>query len=78
MQGKRRRESRLKNKLVQYRKEYGYSQDKLAGKLGVSRQTVISIEKGKYYPSLPLAFEIAKTFDTRIENIFIYEERGEK
>lgn len=64
----------LKNKLNEYRKLYGYSQDTLAEKLGVSRQTIISIEKGKYNPSLPLALQIAKTFDTIVEKIFFLEE----
>lgn len=70
----------LENKMVEYRKKFGLSQEKLAEKLGVSRQTIISIEKGKYDPSLPLAFEIAKTFQTTIEHVFIYEgkEEGEK
>jgi putative transcriptional regulator len=63
----------LKNMLVDFRKQFGYSQDKLAAKLGVSRQTIISIEKGKYFPSLPLAFELARTFNTTIEELFIYE-----
>lgn len=49
----------------------------MAEKLGVSRQTIISIEKGKYDPSLPLAFEIAKTFQTTIEHVFIYEGKEE-
>ncbi|GIN41470.1 helix-turn-helix transcriptional regulator [Heyndrickxia oleronia] len=64
----------MKNKLNEYRKLYGYSQDTLAEKLGVSRQTIISIEKGKYNPSLPLALQIAKTFDTIVEKIFFLEE----
>ncbi|MDM5187546.1 helix-turn-helix transcriptional regulator [Bacillus sp. DX4.1] len=63
----------MENKLVEYRKKYGFSQEKLAENLGVSRQTIISIEKGKYDPSLPLAFEIAKIFHTTIENVFLYE-----
>lgn len=67
----------MKNRLVEYRKKFRYSQEQLAAKLGVSRQTIISIEKGKYSPSLPLAFEIALTFETTIENIFIYEREGE-
>lgn len=58
---------------MEYRKKYGFSQEKLAENLGVSRQTIISIEKGKYDPSLPLAFEIAKIFHTTIENVFLYE-----
>ncbi|MDM5153892.1 helix-turn-helix transcriptional regulator [Bacillus sp. DX1.1] len=66
----------MENKLVEYRKKYGLSQEKLAETLGVSRQTIISIEKGKYDPSLPLAFEIAKTFHTTIENVFLYERKA--
>lgn len=65
----------LKNKMMEYRKKFGYSQDKLAEKLGVSRQTIISIEKGKYNPSLPLAFEIAQIFNSKIEDLFIYEKK---
>ncbi|MGY3312487.1 putative transcriptional regulator [Peribacillus simplex] len=68
----------LKNKMMEYRKKFGYSQDKLAENLEVSRQTIISIEKGKYNPSLPLAFEIAKIFNSKIEDLFIYEEKENK
>lgn len=64
----------MKNHLVEFRKKHGLSQDRLAEKLGVSRQTIISIEKGKYSPSLPLAFQLARTFNTTIEELFIYEE----
>jgi len=71
---RKRRRFTLKNKLREFRQEYGYSQDKLAEKLGVSRQTIISIEKGKYSPSLPLALKIAKVFSTAVENIFFLDE----
>lgn len=64
----------MKNKVVDYRKQNGYSQDKLAEKLGVSRQTIISIEKGKYNPSLPLALQMAKEFKVTVEDIFFLEE----
>ncbi|CAI9396755.1 helix-turn-helix transcriptional regulator [Niallia sp. Sow4_A1] len=64
----------MKNKLSEHRKQFGLSQDKLAEKLGVSRQTIISIEKGRYNPSLPLAMMIAEIFQTNVENIFILEE----
>jgi putative transcriptional regulator len=63
----------LKNKVAEFRKEGGYSQEGLAEKLGVSRQTIISIEKGKYNPSLPLAMIIAELFDTKVEDIFMVE-----
>ena len=65
----------MKNKLVDYRKIFGYSQERLAARLGVSRQTIISIEKGKYDPSLNLAFQLAHVFETTIEEIFVYEEK---
>ncbi|WP_010677598.1 helix-turn-helix transcriptional regulator [Bacillus timonensis] len=66
------------NKVSEFRKNHGYSQDRLAEKLGVSRQTIISIEKGKYNPSLPLALIIAEVFETNVENIFFLEEEDYK
>ncbi len=60
----------MKNSLPALRAKKGWSQEHLAGVLGVSRQTVISIERGRFDPSLPLAFRIAKAFRTRIEDIF--------
>ena len=63
----------MKNKIKVYRAMHDLTQDDLAKKLGVSRQTIISIEKGKYDPSLKLAFKIAKFFNVKIEDIFIYE-----
>jgi len=58
------------NRLRVLRAERNWSQAELATKLGVSRQTVNAIETGKYDPSLPLAFELAKVFGLRIEEIF--------
>ena len=60
----------MENSIRELRDKHGLSQQALAEKLGVSRQTVISIEKGKYDPSLPLAFKIARIFEKRIEEIF--------
>ncbi len=60
----------MKNRLRVLRAELDWSQAELAERLGVSRQTVNAIETGKYDPSLPLAFSIARTFDRRIEDIF--------
>lgn len=60
----------MKNRLKVLRAEKGWSQADLADRLGVSRQTVIAIEKGKYDPSLPLAFTISRTFGLAIEEIF--------
>ena len=61
----------MKNSLPDHRKERGLSQQALADALGVSRQTVISLEKGRYDPSLPLAFRIADVFGLSIEEIFV-------
>ncbi|MEN1966744.1 helix-turn-helix transcriptional regulator [Lentibacillus sp. N15] len=68
----------MKNNMTEYRRRFGYSQESLAEKLGVSRQTVISIEKGKYNPSLPLAMILAQTFHTNVESIFMLEEKDYK
>ena len=62
--------SDVRNRLPVLRAERGWTQADLAHKLDVSRQTIVSIEKGKYDPSLPLAFKIAEIFGTRIEDIF--------
>lgn len=67
----------MKNNLPEIRSEFGYSQEKLAKKLNVSRQTIISIEKGKYNPSLPLALKIAKIFNMKVEDIFTLNEKEE-
>ena len=60
----------MKNSLPQLRAERGWSQGDLAERLEVSRQTINALERGKYDPSLPLAFKIAKLFDRSIEAIF--------
>ena len=60
----------MKNSLPQLRAERGWSQGDLAERLEVSRQTVNALERGKYDPSLPLAFKIARLFDRSIEQIF--------
>lgn len=61
----------MKNNLAERRTGCGWTQADLASALGVSRQTVISIERGRFDPSLPLAFGIARTFDCAIEDIFL-------
>ncbi len=68
----------MKNRLRELREEKGLTQEELAKALGVTRQTIIAIEKGRYNPSLKLAFRMARFFNVRIEDIFIYEgENGE-
>ncbi|MCX4473021.1 hypothetical protein C5N14_29445 [Micromonospora sp. MW-13] len=60
----------MDNELASLRSERGWSQVRLAEELGVSRQTVISIERGRFDPSLPLAFRIARVFNRTIEEVF--------
>ena len=64
----------MKNRLEDIRKQRGIKQEDLATALEVSRQTIGSLENGRYNPSILLAFKIARYFDMSIENIFIYEE----
>ena len=59
----------MRNRLVELRGARGWSQLDLATRLGISRQSVIAIEKGKYDPSLPLAFKIASSFELTIEEV---------
>ncbi|MCL2884024.1 MAG: helix-turn-helix transcriptional regulator [Oscillospiraceae bacterium] len=63
----------MKNRLEAIRRERGLTQEALAGRLEVSRQTVGSLENGRYNPSITLAFKIARLFGLRIEDIFIDE-----
>ena len=64
----------MKNRLEEIRKERGIKQEELAAALEVSRQTIGSLENGRYNPSIVLACKLARYFDMRIEDIFIYEE----
>jgi len=64
----------VRNDLAERRHARGWSQGQLADELGVSRQTVISLEKGRFDPSLPLAFRIAALFRCRIEDVFTPDE----
>lgn len=64
----------MKNRLEEIRKQRGINQEELATILEVSRQTISSLENGRYNPSIKLAFKIARYFDMSIEEVFIYEE----
>lgn len=64
----------MKNRLEEIRKEQGVTQEELAASLEVSRQTIGSLENGRYNPSILLAFRIARYFGMSIEDIFIFEE----
>lgn len=67
----------MKNTLEEIRKQRGLKQEDLAAVLEVSRQTIGSLENGRYNPSITLAFKIARYFNMSIEEIFIYEEEVE-
>jgi putative transcriptional regulator len=64
----------MNNRLRELRELHGWSQGELAERLDVSRQTVNALETGKYDPSLPLAFRIARLFRKRIEDLFLPDE----
>ena len=63
-----------KNRLEELRRQHGIRQEELADALGVSRQTIGSLENGRYNPSILLAFKLARYFGLAIEDIFLYEE----
>ncbi|SDC56207.1 helix-turn-helix transcriptional regulator [Shouchella lonarensis] len=66
----------INNRLTVLRAEHGWSQKEVASHLNISRQTIISLEKNRYSPSLKLAFEIANLFQVNINDVFQYEREG--
>lgn len=68
----------MKNRLEELRNQRGIKQDELAAALRVSRQTISSLENGRYNPSIQLAFKLARYFGLTVEDIFIYEEEEEQ
>ena len=64
----------MKNRIEEIRKERGIRQEEFARSMGVSRQTISSLENGRYNPSIMLAYKIAKYFEMTIEEVFIFEE----
>ena len=67
----------MNNRIKMLRGEYGFTQQQLSKLVGVSRQSIVAIESGKYNPSLELAFKIAQIFERKIEDVFIFE-KGEE
>lgn len=63
----------MEHRIKELRASFGLTQEQLSEKLGVSRQTIISIENGRYNPSLELAYDMAKLFQLSIEEVFIFE-----
>ena len=68
----------MKNKIEAIRKARGIRQDEFARHMGVSRQTISSLETGRYNPSIMLAYKIAKFFDMTIEEVFIFEDETQQ
>jgi putative transcriptional regulator len=68
----------VQTKLKVYRAMHNLTQEDLAEAIGITRQTVIAMEKGKYNPSLELAFKIAHYFKVKIEDVFFYEQNEKK
>lgn len=66
--------TKMKNKIKVFRAMHNLTQDMLAQEMGVARQTILAIEKGKYDPSLDLAFKIARRFGVNINDVFVYDE----
>jgi len=64
----------MKNRLEEMRTKNGWTQQELADRVEVSRQTIISLENGRYNPSILLAFRLARLFNLHIEDLFIYSE----
>lgn len=64
----------MENKLEEMRTERGWTQQELADMVEVSRQTIISLERGRYNPSILLAFRLARLFNVSIETLFLYSE----
>lgn len=64
----------IRNKIREYRARYGMKQEELARRVGVRRETIGNLEKGKYNPSLKLAMDIARVFETTVEDLFTFTE----
>lgn len=64
----------MKNRLEELRTQKGWTQQELAERVDVSRQTIISLERGRYNPSITLAFRLASQFGVKIEELFLYSE----
>lgn len=68
---------RMKTRIKEFRAKYDLTQEELARRVGVRRETILYIEKGKYNPSLKLAYKIAKVLSTSIDELFIFNDEDE-
>jgi putative transcriptional regulator len=66
--------SKLRTRIKELRARYDLTQEELANKVGVRRETILFLEKGKYNPSLKLAYDIAKVLKSKMEEVFIFDE----
>ncbi len=66
----------MDNRIKELRARFGFTQDELATKVGVRRETIVFLEKGKYNPSLKLAHDVALTFEMSIEEVFFFTDRS--
>ncbi len=64
----------MKNRIKEFRARFNFTQDELAQKVGVRRETIVFLEKNKYNPSLLLAYKLARVFSVPIEELFVFEE----
>lgn len=64
----------MKTRIKEFRARYNITQEDLAKKVGARRETIVFLEKGKYNPSLKLAYDVAKALNSKIEEVFIFEE----
>ena len=67
----------MRTRIKEYRARYNMTQEELAKRVGVRRETIVFLEKGKYNPSLKLAYRIAKVFNTSIEDIFLFDDENQ-
>lgn len=70
--------NQMNTRIKEYRARYDMTQEELAQKVGVRRETIVFLEKGKYNPSLKLAHDVAKALNTTIEELFIFDEQQER
>jgi len=66
--------SKLRTRMKELRAKYDLTQEELANKVGVRRETIVFLERGKYNPSLKLAYDVAKVLESKIEVVFIFED----
>jgi len=67
----------MRTRIKEFRAKYDMTQEELAQKVGVRRETIVFLEKGKYNPSLKLAYDVAKALNAKIDELFIFDEKSD-